>query len=275
MRPMIHTALILSGLLAAGSLLGRSSAGRNPGPPPAAHLAAAGSDLESLCPAHTLPDGQVCIPVPWDIGSLPDLTAERNAHRERSGQWRQYDQIPRLPDRPTKYEEYELPIAPTDRALAVSGYDLHLPDAMQRRGPHLSAVGHGGVDIVAPRGTQVHLVQLEHQVGDARVLYVGPLFGNTVVTHHVLREGGQQRDYLVLFGHLERPAPGLAPGQTLRKGSVIGLLGDSGSPGVVHLHLEMRRVRSGVDPDKLSSGQYAHNARTVACDPRNVLPLLR
>ena len=115
-----------------------------------------------------------------------------------------------------------------------------------------SAVGHGGVDIAQKRGTEVRLVALEHQVGEAEVLYVGKLFGNSVVTRHALREAGKLRDYLVIHGHLDGPAPGLASGQNAREGTLVGFVGDSGSPGDVHLHLEIRRVRDGIDAKKLA-----------------------
>src|SRR5581483_7312253 len=102
----------------------------------------------------------------------------------------------------------------------------------QRHGRQFSHVGHGGIDLAAPRGTPVKLVKLEHQEGDADVVFVGKLFGTSVVTRHTLREGGRLRDYLVLFGHLERPAPGLDRGQPpLPEGTVVGYVGDTGSEG--------------------------------------------
>jgi murein DD-endopeptidase MepM/ murein hydrolase activator NlpD len=105
------------------------------------------------------------------------------------------------------------------------------------------------------------------------VIYVGPLFGTTVVTRHTLREGGRLRDYVLLFGHLDAPAPGLHPGSPLHEGDSIGFVGDTGSPDIVHLHLEARRVRDGVDPTKLTPSAIVDNNSTVVCDPRNVLPL--
>lgn len=272
-RALIQTALAVLVLSALGRLTGLPANARERPRQALLEVAPAASRLESLCPAGTLPDGRVCIPVPLGPSGLAPLDAQRNAHRDKGGQWRIYEQIPRRPDRPAQYERYTLPIDIADPEQIVSGYDLHVPDAYQRRGANLSAVGHGGVDIVEQRGRDVRLVPLEQQLGDASVLYVGPLFGNTVVTHHVLPEGGEQRDYLVLFGHLESPAPGLRVGQPLAAGSLVGRVGDSGSPGVVHLHLEIRRVRPGISPTTLGSGEYVHNARTVACDPRNVLPL--
>jgi murein DD-endopeptidase MepM/ murein hydrolase activator NlpD len=275
MRALLYAALAILVLSAAGQLAARTppSVGVAPGRTVSSAPARSTPELQSLCPARTLPDGRVCIPVPSGPTGLPVLHSERSVHRERDGQWRTYDQIPRRPDRPAEYERYTFPVQVADTEQIVSGYDLDLADAFQRRGAELSAVGHGGVDIVEQRGAEVRLVALEQQQGDAVVLYVGPLFGNTVVTHHVVREGAEQRDYLVLFGHLERPAPGLRVGQPLPAGSLVGLVGDSGSAGIVHLHLEIRRVRQGVSPTALGSGEYVHNARTVACDPRNVLPL--
>ena len=231
--------------------------------------------LLSACPDKTLPDGRVCIPVP-DHGALggDPLRAERNSHRTRSGHLRSYDQIPRRPDRPEGYRRYRYPIPLSDKqSLILSGYDLHLPDARQRRGAHLAAVGHGGVDLAQKRGTEVRLVNLEYQVGNAEVLYVGPVFGNSIVTRHALREGGQLRDYVIIYGHLEGAALGIRKGMNVSEGTLLGFVGDSGSPGDVHLHLEIRRVRPKVDARQLRGGQITKNEHTVVCDPRNVLPL--
>jgi murein DD-endopeptidase MepM/ murein hydrolase activator NlpD len=159
----------------------------------------------------------------------------------------------------------------------VSGYDLDRPDAEQRRGRTLRAVGHGGVDLPQKRGTPVKLVALEHQQGDADVLYTGPLFGTTVVTRHTLHEGGQLRDYVVLYGHLDAIAPGLGAGAELKDGDLVGFVGDTGSPELVHLHLEARRVREGLDivqrVSKSGPADLLADDVSVVCDPRNVLAL--
>ncbi len=231
------------------------------------------------CPAGTLPDGDVCVHLPGDPASGEDALATSNIHRERTGRWAAYEQIPRLPDRPESYDAYRYPVPPglPGGHYVVSGYDLDRPDDSQRRGPTLHATGHGGVDLPDPKGTPITLVALEHQVGDADVVYVGPLFGNTVVTRHTVREGGRLRDYVLLFGHLDAPAPGLAPGRALKDGELVGTVGDSGSPELVHLHLEARRVRDGVDMAeriaKRAGGAVVEPDATVVCDPRNVLPL--
>lgn len=242
------------------------------------HVAAAGASATeetpltpSLCPAGDLPDGDVCVVLPGDDEG-PEEEPESNAHHDKRGHWIVYDQIPRRPERPADYDAYRFPVACAHDCV-VSGYDLDRPDDAQRRGRRLSHVGHGAVDLPQRKGTPIVLVPLEHQEGDAEVIYVGPLFGTTVITRHTLREAGQLRDYVLLFGHLDAPAPGLAVGARLRDGDPVGFVGDTGSPELVHLHLEARRVRAGIDVARLEPGAMIANANSVVCDPRNVLPL--
>jgi len=181
-----------------------------------------------------------------------------------------------MPDRTADYDAYRYPIPPglPGGKHVVSGYDLDRPDPQQRRGRTLSHVGHGGVDLPQTRGTPVSMIPLEHQEGDAEVLFTGKLFGTTVVTRHALREGGRLRDYVVLFGHLDSISPGVVAGTTVKEGDVIATVGDTGSPELVHLHLEVRRVREGVDLARVPAGaQLIAESTSVVCDPRNVLPL--
>jgi len=243
--------------------------------PPAAVYRSTPDLPEAPCPRGTLPDGNVCVPVPDPEAGRQALAEAQNEHHDRSGRLRVYDQIPRSPERPKDFRQYRLPIpAPSKQGFVGSGYDLDRPDNEQRRGAELSAVGHGGVDLAQARGTPVRLVNLEHQVGDAVVLGFGHLFGNSVVTLHTLRESSALREYLVIYGHLDSIAPGISPRQTLKADSLLGYVGDSDSPGIVHLHLEVRRAREGVDAAQLPLGQITQNSKTVACDPRNVLELL-
>ncbi len=134
--------------------------------------------------------------------AAPAAHVVKQGHTEKDGQWLEYDQIPRRADRPESYLAYRYPVVD---APVISGYDLDKPDDEQRRGK-MNAVGHGGVDLLAPMEAPIEMIRLEHQVGDAEVLFVGPLYGQTVVTHHVVREGGVERDYLLLFGHLDGAA---------------------------------------------------------------------
>lgn len=203
------------------------------------------------------------------------LEPEHNAHRTKSGFITEYDQIPRHPERPADYRAYRYPVEPlAGQSLLMSGYDLHLPDSSQRRGRELKATGHGGIDLAQRRGAEIHLVNLENQVEPTELLYSGWLFGNSIVTLHNVNEAGQRREYIVIYGHLERAAHGLLAGDLLDEGTLVGYVGDSDSPGVIHLHLEIRQVRHGIQARNLLSGEFVDNARTVACDPRNLLPQL-
>jgi murein DD-endopeptidase MepM/ murein hydrolase activator NlpD len=242
--------------------------------PAASHPGSALARTE--CPPGTAPDNDACVHLTRGAEDGPLAPALPNAHREKSGRWAQYEQIPRLPDRPSDYDAYRYPIPPglPNGHYVVSGYDLDRPDENQRRGRTLSHVGHGGVDLPQAKGTPVKNILLEHQEGESEVLYTGHLFGTTVVTRSSLREGGRLRDYVILFGHLDSIAPGLAPGAALKEGDLVGAVGDTGSPSLVHLHYEVRRVREGVDLAKVPAGaQFLADSVSVVCDPRNVLPL--
>lgn len=241
-----------------------------PGPAATGELAAAG------CPPGTAPDHDACVHLTRGASDGAFAPAIANTHHERSGRLAQYEQIPRLPDRPSDYDAYRYPVPPglPNGHHVVSGYDLDRPDEAQRRGRTLSHVGHGGVDLPQAKGTPIANVVLEHQEGDAEVLYTGRLFGTTVLARHSLREGGRLRDYIVLYGHLESIAPGVAPGTLLKEGDRVGGVGDTGSPELVHLHYEVRRVREDVDVAKIPAGApLIAESVSVVCDPRNVLPL--
>ena len=227
-----------------------------------APLAAAGCELVLDAPTMQRWESDLWIGAPW-INVVP------NGHTDKDGTWVDYDQIPRRPDRPEWYGAYRYPLA---NPVMSSGYDLDLPDERQRRGK-MSAVGHGGVDLAEKKGTPITMIRLDHQVGDAEVIYVGWLFGETVVTRHTIREGGRKRDYVLLFGHLQEAGEGVRRGRRLREGELVGLVGDTASPEFVHLHLEARRLREGIDAWRI--GAWNVNAReiSVVTDPRNVLPL--
>jgi hypothetical protein len=243
------------------------------------HVAVGGREAEpiaaltpALCPPGSLPDGEACVRLPGDDDEGPEEESFVNAHHDKRGRWIVYDQIPRRPDRTADYDAYRYPV-PCEKHCVVSGYDLDRPDDAQRRGWRLSHVGHGGVDLPQAKGTPITMLALEHQDGDAEVVYVGHFFGTTVITRHTLREGGQLRDYLLLFGHLDAIAPGVTVGTHLKEGDAVGAVGDTGSPELVHLHLEARRMRDGVDASKLGPAAMFANENSVVCDPRNVLPL--
>jgi murein DD-endopeptidase MepM/ murein hydrolase activator NlpD len=263
-----------------------------PKPPPAPILSsalpgspAAEGPMRALCGARRIPEGSVCIPLPAPgaeltvadplepaQGSHPALNPTRAGGLEPGRGLEVYDHIPRRPDRPADLSLYALPIGdPGERLRVIGGYDLDLPGNAQRRTAH--AVGHGGIDIEASRGQAVSVVTLENQEGEAEVAFIGELFGTSVVTGHLVREAGRLRSYAVIYGHLEGPRAALLPGMHLEASDLVGFAGDSGSPGVVHLHLEIRQLREGVSLSAIDLQKLVNNAVSIPCDPRNVLPL--
>jgi murein DD-endopeptidase MepM/ murein hydrolase activator NlpD len=238
---------------------------------------AATEGMPIFCAPRAVPEGAVCVPLPppgTELDSAEPLVAEPGASRRQTSQ--ALEQIPRHPDRPEDPALYRYPLGPNEPSPKIlSGYDLDLPGRQQRHGRGFKHEGHGGIDLSARRGAEVVVVALEHQEGPAEVIFRGELFGLTVATTHMIREGGRLREYVALFGHLDASGPGITPGVPVEAGEVLGYAGDTGSPGIVHLHFELRQVREGVTLARIDPRRLADNAVTVPCDPRNLLPLLQ
>lgn len=272
-HPLVLGASVVAILAALGSL---------ERPPPLSAPAILGptatpAKLGALCGPRTVPDGAACVPLPAPGTPLEvrdALQPARGSHPSARARAEIYDQIPRLPDRPADHAAYLYPIgSPEAPPRLLSGYDLDRPAPEQRQGAAFHDTGHGGLDLSGNRGDPVRLVALERQEGNVEVAFVGELFGITVVTSHLLQEAGRLRQYVVLYGHLDRPGPGIIAGTKIAPGDTLGFVGDSGSPGIVHLHLEVRQVREGVSLAAIDLKKLVDNATSVPCDPRNVLPL--
>jgi murein DD-endopeptidase MepM/ murein hydrolase activator NlpD len=243
------------------------SRGWQPHPARGAASGSAGSTPEATL------GGREPAPVQPSPGVEPEeADVVSGSHLGSDGVWSEYVHIPLRAGRPRSYQAYRWPLRLAHGSV-LSGYDLDLPSELQRRIPGSGEVGHGAVDIAAEYGTSLRLVALEQQVEDPRVLYVGPLFGLTVATVHVVEELSGLRRYIVLLGHLSATPAAVRRGVRLRGAWQLGSVGDSGCGGNVHLHLETRRVRRSVDPWQLEPEALVDPANTVVCDPRNVLPL--
>ncbi len=204
---------------------------------------------------------------------FPVAEAVKNGHRDKQGNWLDYEVVPRRSDRPEYYAAYVYPVAQEGAlGMVASGFDLDVVNADQRRGK-MKAVGHGGVDLPQVRGAPIRMLRLEAQVGDARVVFIGQLMGNTVITLHNLREGTGTKPYLAVFGHLDEAARDLYVGRRLRSRELVGYVGNSDSPDFVHLHYEIRRLRDFVNPVTSDASRLVSQDASVPVDPRNVLPL--
>jgi murein DD-endopeptidase MepM/ murein hydrolase activator NlpD len=90
---------------------------------------------------------------------------------------------------------------------------------------------HDAIDIHAPRGTPVLAVA----DGVIRKLHSGERGGNSL---YQIDNDGRTRYY---YAHLDQYADGIAEGRAVRRGEVIGYVGDTGNaaPGDYHLHFSI------------------------------------
>jgi len=100
---------------------------------------------------------------------------------------------------------------------------------------------HSGVDYVAPRGTPVEAVS------DGRVVSAGWSggYGRLVVVRHA--EGYETR-----YGHLSGFAKGVRSGASVKQGQLVGYVGSTGLSTGPHLHYEVRKFGSAVNPLRLN-----------------------
>lgn len=93
---------------------------------------------------------------------------------------------------------------------------------------------HRAIDIGAPRGTPV-LAAIDGTVGK---LFLSRPGGITIYQYDPSRE------WIYYYAHLDAYAPGLAEGQQLRRGDVIGYVGSTGNapPGAPHLHFSIEKL---------------------------------
>jgi murein DD-endopeptidase MepM/ murein hydrolase activator NlpD len=96
---------------------------------------------------------------------------------------------------------------------------------------------HAGIDISNRVGMPIYASQ------SGKVIFTGYKgnYGKTVILSH-------QQGYTTLYGHLDEIL--VKKGQTVRQGTKIGTLGNTGRSTGPHLHFEIRRYRRVIDPLK-------------------------
>lgn len=96
------------------------------------------------------------------------------------------------------------------------------PQFSDSRGAH----SHEAIDIIAPRGAPVVAVE------DGRIakLFLSKPGGITIY------QFDPTETYAYYYGHLERYADGLAEGDEVKRGQVIGYVGSTGNAATPHLH---------------------------------------
>jgi hypothetical protein len=152
-----------------------------------------------------------------------------------------------LPGRTPDYTRYVTPIANYPAAAAPEGL---------------------GLFVAAPRGVPVTAVSLEAQSGQAR-RWVTASVPPRLLTLHRVERGGSTRTYVLGYQGLTfDTAPGM---QEVVVGTPLGRVAPSA--GASGLTLHVRQLRRGVEPENLPPERLLLDASSLACDPRNVLPL--
>ena len=118
--------------------------------------------------------------------------------------------------------------------------------------------GHTGIDYALYLGTPV-LAAMDGKVSCVASLNSG--YGTHVIIDH---GGGLQ----TLYAHLSRSS--VSFGETVREGQIIGRSGNTGRSTGPHLHFEVRRLGTPIDPESLFNA--AHSAKPG--DRRVTIPLL-
>ena len=96
---------------------------------------------------------------------------------------------------------------------------------------------HRGVDFAAPIGTPIYAA------GDGRIVEEGRKggYGNYIRIRH-------NGEYSTAYAHMSRFAKGMSPGRRVQQGEVIGYIGTTGRSTGPHLHYEVLRDDSQINP---------------------------
>ncbi|MBI2426091.1 MAG: M23 family metallopeptidase [Candidatus Hydrogenedentes bacterium] len=94
---------------------------------------------------------------------------------------------------------------------------------------------HKGIDLSAPKGTPVYAT------APGKVVFSGEQsgYGNIVILRHT-------EEYDTAYGHLHQR--GVQAGKHVKRGALIGTVGQTGNATGPHLHYEVRRYGEAVNP---------------------------
>lgn len=114
---------------------------------------------------------------------------------------------------------------------------------------------HEGQDILAPRGSYI--------VSPTEAVVIRTGTGSSAGKYVYTANPG---DETFVYMHLDDIADGIKAGTKLKKGDLIGYVGDTGNAkgGVTHLHFEVREGRKALDPYPRLSGEFTLKERIAA-----------
>jgi hypothetical protein len=152
-----------------------------------------------------------------------------------------------LPGRATDYARYVTPIANYPAAAAREGL---------------------GLFVAAPRGVPVTAVNLEAQSGPTRRWVTASVPPRLLTLHRVERSGSTRTYVLAYEGVAFDTTPGM---REIAVGTPLGRI--AAGTGATGLTLQARQLRRGVEPENVPPERLLLDASSLACDPRNILPL--
>ena len=130
--------------------------------------------------------------------------------------------------------ENEFMRAPLEYSRISSTFSMH------RVHPILNTVrAHKGVDLAAPGGSPIHAT------ANGVVKFAGEKggYGRLVTLEH-------HNGYSTNYGHMKKFAKNIHIGKKIKKGEVIGYVGATGLATAPHLHYELRKNKTAIDPLK-------------------------
>jgi peptidoglycan LD-endopeptidase LytH len=169
------------------------------------------------------------------IPSLPPLSPATVPGERASG--RSATETRGVPAESSPAEAMEAAVGTVDLSarrleVPVTGVAPHqlVPSFDEKRGDRR----HEAIDILAPKGTPVRAVE----DGVIARLFTSQAGGHTI---YQFDPSGQ---YAYYYAHLDRYADGLAEGQSVTRGQVIGYVGSSGNatPSTPHLHFAIFKL---------------------------------
>lgn len=133
---------------------------------------------------------------------------------------------------------------PSDKAQVSSGFGERMHPILKIQKQHM------GLDFTSPIGTAAH------STGDGKVVFAD--YSTNGYGIHVIIDHGF--GYETLYGHLS--AVKVRTGQHVKRGDVIGLVGNTGLSSGPHLHYEVHKDGTPVDPvnylfNSLTPEEYA------------------
>jgi murein DD-endopeptidase MepM/ murein hydrolase activator NlpD len=143
------------------------------------------------------------------------------------------------------------PISPADPTWLTSSYGYRIDPFTHRR------ASHKGIDIAGPLGLDIHAT------GDGKVILVNK--GRWGYGHEVRVDHGY--GYVTIYGHMDEIL--VKKGQKVKRGEVVGTLGNTGRSSGPHLHYEIRQNGRTVNPmyffyENLTPSEYALLTSKVA-----------